>query len=316
VHCGFSPSRRLIAAAVLTALLPAAASRAQDAYRHRDANGQWEFTDRAATPSAPVGDSFGLAREPEALRIAVDRTDTDGQTQLIASSSCLCAVSVRVTIEESDFDDIPKGASYQATLPPRSQQPLIASRHAPGPRAQLRFSWTSALGSPQAVHTPPGPYRAPFAVGSTYTVSQAYPVQITHVTPDSRYAVDIALPDGTPVYAARAGTVINVRHDSFRGAAAPAMLDQANVLEILHDDGTIAIYAHLQWDAIRVRIGQRVALGEYIANSGNTGFTTGPHLHFAVVRNAGAADVSVPVQFAGIGGTAVTPATFMALTAY
>lgn len=315
MHCGF-PCRRLIAAAALAALLPGAALWAQTAYRHRDANGQWEFTDRAATPSAPAGDSFSLAREPEALRIAVDRIDTDGQTQLIASSSCLCVVSVRVTIEASDFDDIRPGASYQAILPPRSQQPLVTSRRAPAPGALLRFIWTSALGSPKAVHTPPAPYRAPFAVGATYTVSQAYPLVITHVTPESRYAVDFALPDGTPVYAARAGTVINVRHDSFRGAAAAEMLDQANVVEILHDDGTIAIYAHLQWDAIRVHIGQHVMLGEYIANSGNTGFTTGPHLHFAVIRNAGAADVSVPVQFAGAGGTAVTPTTSMALTAY
>jgi murein DD-endopeptidase MepM/ murein hydrolase activator NlpD len=54
----------------------------------------------------------------------------------------------------------------------------------------------------------------------------------------------------------------------------------------------------------------------HIADSGSTGFTSGPHLHFAVVRNTGMEDVSVPIQFAGIGGVGVTPATQMPLTAY
>jgi murein DD-endopeptidase MepM/ murein hydrolase activator NlpD len=118
------------------------------------------------------------------------------------------------------------------------------------------------------------------------------------------------------VYAARAGVVINVRHDSFRGGAQAALIDQANLVMILHDDGTIGAYGHLQWDAIRVRIGQHVKRGEYIANSGNTGFTTGPHLHFAVLRNAGAAAVSVPIEFEGIGGVGVTPMTDAPLTSY
>jgi murein DD-endopeptidase MepM/ murein hydrolase activator NlpD len=124
------------------------------------------------------------------------------------------------------------------------------------------------------------------------------------------------LPDGSAVYAARAGTVINVRHDSFRGGIGAVMADQANLIEILHDDGTIAVYGHLHWDSIRVRIGQHVALGEYIADSGNTGFSSGPHLHFAVWRNSGESDVSVPIEFAGPPGTAVTPVTGMQITAY
>jgi murein DD-endopeptidase MepM/ murein hydrolase activator NlpD len=76
------------------------------------------------------------------------------------------------------------------------------------------------------------------------------------------------------------------------------------------------VYGHLHWDSIRVRIGQHVALGEYIADSGNTGFSSGPHLHFAVWRNAGEEDVSLPLQFAGPPGTAVTPVTGTELTAY
>ena len=112
------------------------------------------------------------------------------------------------------------------------------------------------------------------------------------------------------------GTVINVRHDSFRGAADPAMLDQANIVEILHDDGTIGLYAHLHWESIRVQPGQSVRRGQYIADSGSTGLSSGPHLHFAVIRNAGMHAESVPVQFAGAGGATITPQTGMLLTAY
>jgi len=302
--------------AVVSLMLPGATLLAQEAYKYRDANGQWVFTDRAVSSAAAAGDTISRVHEPEALHIAVERSDTASSMQLIGVNNCGCVVTLRVSIVQSDFPELPKGASYHATLEPGARQTVVEAPRSSGAKADLQFVWKAALGSPQAVHSPPRPYRAPFAVGATFTVSQAYPTRITHVTPDSQYAVDIALPDGTPVYAARAGTVINVRHDSFRGAALPALLDQANVIEILHDDGTIAVYAHLHWDSIRVRIGQRIQLGEYIANSGNTGFTTGPHLHFAVWRNSGVADVSIPIEFAGIGGVPITPATSMPLTAY
>ena len=311
----------LAPAALLAALcaLPHGTLSAQTVYKQRDASGQWVYTDGAASPAAPPGATVSRTREnegAEGLRISLERVDSEDFVQLVGTNHCLCVITLRVTIAQSGFADLPSGARYLAKLAPGARQTVVQARRPEGANAQLRYSWTVALGSPDAVHNPPRPYRAPFALGATFTVSQAFPVRITHTSPDSAYAVDIALPDGTPVYAARGGTVINVRHDSFRGAALPEMLDQANVIEILHDDGTIALYAHLQWDSIRVRIGQHVQVGEYIANSGNTGFTTGPHLHFAVWRNAGAADVSIPIEFAGPGGSAVTPETNMPLTAY
>lgn len=287
----------------------------QSAVRYRDSNGQWVFTDSPPAAAAASGATLGLSSTPTSLHIAIERSDGPDATHLIAVNDCLCVVTLSASITQSDFVALPVGREYRLTLQPESRQTLVELRPA-NPAGHLRLQWKTALGSPQAEHHPPRPYRAPFAVGATFTVSQAYPTRITHVTPDSQYAVDIALPDGTPVYAAREGLVINVRHDSFRGAAEAAMLDQANVVEILHDDGTIGVYGHLHWDSIRVRMGQQVHRGEYIADSGNTGFTTGPHLHFAVWRNSGAADVSVPIQFAGIGETPVIPATASSLTAY
>jgi murein DD-endopeptidase MepM/ murein hydrolase activator NlpD len=305
----------LIVLAAIFGILLSATLMAQTAYKYRDAGGQWVFTDRATTATTP-GDSFSLVHENDALHLAVDRHDDAESTQLIASNNCLCTVTFQVSIVQSDIATVPIGASYAATLAPGTRQTLVRVAPKDTGKAALRYIWTVALGSPRAAHNPPRPYRVPFAVGSTYLISQAYPVRITHSTADSQYAVDIALPDGTPVYSAREGIVINVRHDFFHAGTSPVMLDQANVVEILHEDGTIAIYAHLHWDSIRVRIGERVTRGQYIADSGNTGFTSGPHLHFAVVRNAGKENVSVPVQFAGIGGVGITPATQMPLTAY
>ena len=150
----------------------------------------------------------------------------------------------------------------------------------------------------------------------SFPITQAYPDAMTHVDAANRYAVDIALPEQTPIYAARAGRVINVAHEHFKGGVSAAMVDEANFVQILHDDDTVAIYAHLHWDSIRVRPGQQVQRGEYIADSGNTGFSSGPHLHFAVTRNAGLRPESVPVAFAGPNGEAVVPKTGARLQAY
>ena len=114
----------------------------------------------------------------------------------------------------------------------------------------------------------------------------------------------------------RKGVVINVAHQFFRGGTTQEVRNEANFVQVLHDDGTTAVYAHLQLDTVRVRPGQRVQRGEYIANSGNTGYSSGPHLHFVVLRNAGLRSESVPVTFAGPGGASVVPRSHASLTAY
>jgi murein DD-endopeptidase MepM/ murein hydrolase activator NlpD len=299
----------------LLLLSPGAVLFGQSAFKYQDASGHWIFTDEGSGKPA-LAQSLNLPRESAAFSISVKRVDAAGKTRLLAVNHCLCVARVLAQIDRSTLADVRSGARYTAVLDPGEARALLeVPAGVPGADV-LRFRWSASLGSPEAQHHPPRPYRAPFALGAAFMVTQAYPTHITHVTPDSRYAVDFALPDGTPVYAAREGTIIDLRHDAFIGALDPTLLDQANVIEILHDDGTIAVYAHLHWDSIRVHVGQKVRLGEYIADSGNTGFTSGPHLHFAVWRNSPVGEIAVPVVFAGPGGSPVTAETAAALTAY
>jgi len=300
-----------LASALLTTCVAA-----QSAYKYKDANGNWVYTDKAPTSAATRDDSINLAHAEESLHITIERHDEGTTTTLTAINDCLCIAGFQAKVAHSDDPDISDGAEFGKILQPQSREVLVTIRNAGAASQTLKYGWRISLGPPNAQHRPSRPYRAPFAVGSSFNISQAYPNLITHTSEETQYAVDIALPDGTQVYAAREGTVINVHHDKFMGGVSPAMMDQANVVEILHDDGTIGLYAHLHWDSVRVHIGQHVDRGQYIANSGNTGFSSGPHLHFCVFRSLGFTSVSVPIQFAGPADIAITPKIYTTLTAY
>ncbi|MEU2504903.1 M23 family metallopeptidase [Streptomyces sp. NPDC007863] len=86
---------------------------------------------------------------------------------------------------------------------------------------------------------------------------------------------DFAVPTGTPVKAAGAGTVVKAGPNG--GGDGPAY---GNAIVVKHANGTYSQYAHLS--KIKVHIGQKVAAGQQIALSGNTGNSSGPHLHFEI----------------------------------
>ena len=134
-------------------------------------------------------------------------------------------------------------------------------------------------------------------------ITQGWGGQHSHRDAENRHAVDFAVDEGTAVLAARAGTVMDIE-SGFRspGRNAAADAGRANYIRILHDDGTMALYAHLKTDGVRVRIGQPVRRGDAIGLSGNTGFSAGPHLHFVVQVNRGMTLESIPFRMFGPQG--------------
>jgi len=101
------------------------------------------------------------------------------------------------------------------------------------------------------------------------------------------------------VLAARSGVVMQVASDFDKAGLNEKYGGRANFVRILHDDGTMALYAHLQESGVHVRLGQRVQQGQRIGLSGNTGFTSGPHLHFVVQVNRGMRLESIPIRMRG-----------------
>jgi murein DD-endopeptidase MepM/ murein hydrolase activator NlpD len=90
--------------------------------------------------------------------------------------------------------------------------------------------------------------------------------------------------------------------DDYRGSGKQAhtFASRANFVRVLHDDGSMGMYAHLEYYGVGVKVGQRVAAGDLLGLSGNTGYSTGPHLHFAVLVNDGTQEVSVPFDMDGV----------------
>jgi murein DD-endopeptidase MepM/ murein hydrolase activator NlpD len=123
-------------------------------------------------------------------------------------------------------------------------------------------------------------YRLPFNRIECIRVSQGYYGTFSH--PET-YALDFEMPIQTPVVAARGGIVIETKQDSNDGCDLIRCKDMANFIKILHADGSIGIYMHLRYKGIVVSPGQSVSAGTLIGYSGNTGFSSAPHLDFKVI---------------------------------
>ncbi|MFC5214213.1 M23 family metallopeptidase [Streptomyces coerulescens] len=101
---------------------------------------------------------------------------------------------------------------------------------------------------------------------------------------------DFAVPSGTQVVAAHGGTVVKAGGNG--AGDGPAY---GNAIVIKHGNGTFSQYAHLS--RIDVKIGQVVKTGQNIAKSGNTGNSSGPHLHFEIRKTASYGSAVDPVAF-------------------
>lgn len=161
-------------------------------------------------------------------------------------------------------------------------------------RPALRLN--TLFGDPNAAFSQPV-LELPFPRGKSYRVLQGYYGSFSHNTDFSRYAIDFNLAVGDTITAAADGFVVGVIDGYRYGGNNRKWREYANYITLFHPEfNALTQYVHLVYNGSLVALGDTVVVGQPIALSGNTGFTSGPHLHFNVLQPRNKEVVSVAVD--------------------
>lgn len=138
----------------------------------------------------------------------------------------------------------------------------------------------------------------PFPFGKKYKINQGYNGKFSHQSKRSKYAIDFNLKQGDTICAAANGYVVGVIEDYKYGGNSKEWRDYANYITIYHPKRNIYTqYVHLKHKGSFVTVGDEIVANQPIALSGNTGFTSGEHLHFNVLRSGKNGWESIKIMF-------------------
>jgi murein DD-endopeptidase MepM/ murein hydrolase activator NlpD len=200
------------------------------------------------------------ARADEAARAAVRQRDAAAE----AAAAAQAAADGHLAEARAEFDRV---AGEKADLEQELRAAEVELLRLEGAENAER-QWAAQQAAEEAVGTVAA---APAAAGAAVAptsgrVSSCYGARWGTM----HYGIDIAAPIGTPIYAPEAGTVVAAGPASGFGLA----------VGVQHADGSITLYGHV--NQMFVSTGQAVSAGQQIAEVGNRGQSTGPHLHFEV----------------------------------
>jgi murein DD-endopeptidase MepM/ murein hydrolase activator NlpD len=176
--------------------------------------------------------------------------------------------------------------------------------------------WAAAVAGGEAL------YRLPWPEGLSFMFTQAPGGRVTtHFTKATLHAVDIAMPEGVSVLAARGGIVEAAQAHHRATPDDEPLTYEGNFVRVRHADGTAATYAHLQHQGVAVSRGETIEAGRLLGYSGASGDVLEPHLHFVVTRmqensSGWREEISIPVQFyVGVPAIVFAPRAALIATA-
>jgi murein DD-endopeptidase MepM/ murein hydrolase activator NlpD len=279
---------------------------AGDMYKWQDEDGIWHFSSIPPETDEKF-DTVALPVDPISM-VTMRKLGTEREPEYSFVNKIWGPVELELKFNEAENVRSEPPLPARFVIPGQSEKRLLIVKAIdPGQGFRFGLSFHQMIGPPLETLPTEVDYYPPFPAGLEFPISQGFDNDVTHSEPPNQYAIDIVMPVGTPVLAARGGRVMDMEQ-GFRGAAQKKKyLTRSNQVRILHKDGTMAVYAHLQANGVRVRPGAKVSRGQWIANSGNTGYSSGPHLHFVIQLNAGMSLESVPFRFITPNDGTMTP---------
>lgn len=251
--------------------------------------------------------TFGATKE----YVKIETEKTDNGYIIYASNSHFIPYTIVFKFPKLTNLESSVPLPHQAVIPPGTDKMELLRLTISNEKESYgyRSSYRTIMGDPaHALHDDDYLYTIPFRHGTKHKLGQGFHGKATHTDVVNAYAVDFNMDVGTPICAARDGIVVETKEDSQIGGPHMNYADDANLITIYHDDGTFASYVHLKYNGVAVEVGERVKTGQVIGYSGNTGRSSGPHLHFSISLpdNAGSFR-SIPFKFLYENGEAVVP---------
>lgn len=206
----------------------------------------------------------------------------DNKNILFADNNELCPVTYTFSLNLKNYKSS-KGKNVKIVIPAKTKkfEVLYLTRINPKKKtsANMSNSFINLGNHLVEKHDNSYKYHLPFKKGSEFIVGQGYNGKASH---HNEKALDFTMPVGTKVCAIRDGLVVKVVETNSRGCGKKECVKFNNKVIVYHSDGTFAEYTHIKKNGAIVTVGDTVKVGQEIALSGNTGWSTGPHLHLVV----------------------------------
>jgi len=215
--------------------------------------------------------------------------------KILANNDEFCPVSIKLDLTLKNMTSL-QGSKNIFVIPPRTKGYLLIvlkskKRGKYSYSYKTRYNYGNHL---KKEYDKNYSYYLPLPIDKKFKISQGYNGARTHKDIN---ALDFSMSVGTNIYAIRGGTVIKVIENNNKGCPDEICARYNNKILIYHEDGTFASYLHLIQDGAIVKKGDVVEKGQLIGKSGNTGWSSGPHLHVEVYQQWMETSTSLKTKF-------------------